>query len=533
MSPERPAAEPAAPRLLGPWGWLLWGALIAALVLWAHRAALVDGFVRDDFMWLVDARVQQESLWAFWTHRPSGYFRPLSNLWFMGFEGLFGLEPVAYRLGNVALQVWNACWLGLLAWTFCRTRAVAILTALGFAVLAPPADSVDWISGVVSLLCAAFLLPAWTLYAVLLERRERGRGSRALAALVLLLCAGALGARESGILAVPGLSAVHLAWRGPRALLSKRLYLDLLPGALLVAAYLALQWEFLNSAGQRGKHSTLDELWATVAHLPELFARLLDPTSRARGEIDPTFGWLLAAGAPLVGGLALGRRGLRLGVLALLLAPIALIPYGPGLASGRPLTDRYLYELALPAMLLFGLGAGALLEPHGRLRRVGPALAAIAGLAFALWHAGHTRTRYLGDFSLHGNAVASERFIRGLASLADGLEPGQQLLVVAPPFVHRRHVECAVELFTDGRLSVPDQPKVELQGIPRNAAGLDQLRAVHGVEQLWATAADGASLPVVSGRDWPRLSEAARINWRRTDRPPTRVDGAVLRLERP
>jgi hypothetical protein len=507
--------------------------MLAALVLWAHRAALVDGFVRDDFMWLVDARVQQESLGAFWTHRPSGYFRPFSNLWFMGFEGLFGLEPVPYRLGNVALQVWNACWLGLLAWTFSRARAVAILAALGFAALAPPADSVDWISGVVSLLCAAFLLPAWTLYALLLERRDQGRRSRALTLTVLLLCAGALGARESGILAVPGLAAVHLAWRGPRALGSKRFYLDLLPGALLVAAYLTLQWEFLNSAGQRGKHSTLDELWATVAHLPELFARLLDPTSRARGDIDPTYGWLLAVGAPLVGGLALGRRGLALGGLAFLLAPVALIPYGPGLATGRPLTDRYLYELALPAMLLFGLGAGALLEPRGQWRRIGPALAAIGGLAFALWHAEHTRTRYLEDFSLHGNAVASERFIEGLPALMEELEPGQQLLVVAPPFVHRRHVECAVELFTDGRLSVPAQPKVELQGLSRNAAGLDQLRAEHGVEQLWATATDGASLPVVSGRDWPRLSEAARINWRRTDRPPTRVDGAVLRLERP
>lgn len=533
MSSEHSAAEPAAPRLFGRPGWFLGIAVLTALVLWAHRVALSDGFVRDDFMWLADARVQRESLWAFWTHRPSGYFRPLSNLWFMGFEGVFGLDPIPYRLGNVALQVWNACWVGLLAWTFSRTRAVAILAALGFAVLAPPADSVDWISGVVSLLCAAFLLPAWTLYALQLEQRERGPERRAQTLLVLLLCAGALGARESGILAVPGLAAVHLAWCGPRALRSKRFYFDLLPGALLVAAYLTLQWEFLNSAGQRGNHSTFDELWATVAHLPELFARLLDPTSRARGDIDPTFGWLLAAGAPWVGALALGRRGLALGALALLLAPIALIPYGPGLATGRPLTDRYLYELALPAMLLLGLGAGALFEPRGRWTRFGPVLAAIGGLAFALWHADHTRTRYLKDFSLHGNALASERFIEGLPALAGKLQPGQQLLLVAPPFVHRRHLECAVELFTEGRLTVPAQPKIELQGLPRNAAGLDQLRVAHSVDQLWATATDGASQPVVSGRDWQLLSGAARINWRRTDRAPTRVDGAVLRLERP
>lgn len=522
----------APPRLLPSAGWALALALLTALVLWAHRASLGDGFVRDDFMWLVDARVQQESLWAFWTHRPSGYFRPLANLWFMGFEGLFGLEPLAYRLGNVGLQVWNAAWLGLLAWTFCRARSVAILAALGFAILAPPADSIDWISGVVSLLCTAFLLPAWTLYARLLERREAGQPTVALGVLVFLACAGALGSRESGILALPGLAAVHLAWRGPRAFATARFYLDLTPGALLVASYLALQWDFLNAAGGRGDQTTLDELWATVPQIPELFARLLDPTSRARGSLDPTSGWILGLGAPLVGAAALGRRGLALGALGLLLAPIALLPYGSILAAGRPLTDRYLYELALPAMLLLGLGVGGLLEPRGRLRLAGPWIATVSGLVFALWHGLHTHTRYLEDFSLHGSAVAAESFLDGLPKLLDELEPGQQGLLVAAPFVHRRHLECAVELFAGGRATVVRQTKVELQGLPRTAEGLGELRAIHGVELLWATAPDGRAHPVEAARHWSRLSEAARLNWRRTDRAPNRVEGAVLRRER-
>ncbi len=532
MTTQDPAFESAEPRFLGPRSWLTGVCLLTALVLWAHRASLGDGFVRDDFMWLVDARVQQESLWAFWTHRPSGYFRPLSNLWFMGFEGLFGLEPLAYRLGNAGLQVWNSIWLGLLAWTFCRSRAVAILAALGFVALAPPADSVDWISGVVSLLCAAFLLPAWTLYAELLDRREQGRASGALSFVVLLLCAGALGARESGILAVPGLAAVHLARRGPRALLAKRLYLDLLPGALLVAAYLALQWEFLQSAGQRGQHSPLDELRATVAHLPELCARLLDPTSRERGAVEPLSGWALLLGAPVLGAALLGRRGLALGALALMLAPIALIPYGPALASGRPLTDRYLYELALPALLLFGLGLGALLEPRGRLRSIGPVAAAILGVAFAAWHGEHNRTRYLTDFALHGKARASERFLEALPSLLDDVGFGQRVLIVAPPFVHRRHVECAVELFHGDRASVAGHPRLDLVGVSRTAEGLAELRASHGAERIWATTPDGSPQPVDNTQDWPRLNAAARINWRRLDRPPTHLDGLLLVVRR-
>lgn len=525
--------QPLEPRPLGSesrwpgWAWALLAALLLGVLAVAHRAALADGFVRDDFMWLVDARSQRESLFAFWTHRPSGYFRPLSNLWFVVFEGSFGLEAAAFRWGNLLLQVWNACWLGALAFALSRDRAVAVLCAFGFVALAAPSASVDWISGVVSLLCVGCLLPAWALYAMVLTGRERGRSNVGLQVAVWLLAAGALGARETGVLALPGIAAVHLCMRGPGALGTRRLYLDLLPGVLLASAYLVAQWDFLQNAGQRGDGVGARSMVQAATELPVLFARVLDPWSRATWHAPTWLGTLLL-GMPLLASLRLGRRGLSLGVLAWLLSLLALLPYASGIAAGRDLIDRYLYELAMPTALLLGLGVAALLKSAGALRLP---LAVAVGLAWASWHGAGSAARYERDFHLSGHARAAERFWE---TLSDGLVPqGEvgpvaEVLVVAPPFVNRRHLECALELATAGAWKVDQHLELNLLGVPRTPAGLLELRERHGVASIWAAAADGSLAEARGPGAWRLLSDAAQLNWRRFERPPVRVDSARL-----
>jgi hypothetical protein len=359
--------------------------LIIAVSLLVYLAALGGGVSSLDDAGLFQA-LQQGDIQVSSQFLSGGgtYYRPLSALSYLNDFIVWGANPVAFHVTNLALHTLNALLVYLLARNSLEhsdfSPAVALLAALFFVVHPLTCEAVAWISGRTDLLCGLFFLMG------LVILTSESLGTTLSCALLFPVFFCSLLAKESAmallVIAPLGLCAARTPVRGARVAAT---IATLLAAAL---AYGALRWGSARQldqglsvvAGTLAGKPPGPTLHDTVAVAGFYLGKLIwpYPLNIAIQEFDrPLFlvaGCLVSAVAlPLFMRCREARLPLAImffGLIPPLLAFHAGIPW-------MPLAERYLYLPLTGAALLFALGV----RHGGRIAGV-VSLPVIVALAF-------------------------------------------------------------------------------------------------------------------------------------------------------
>lgn len=152
--------------------------VLVALFCAIYAPEMGQGFVKDDFQWITDARAPFPEIFA----TTSGFYRPLVTLSFRANDALFGLHSYPYALTNLALALACAVALFWLVRSFALPGGAALVAAALWAFNFHGINmSVMWISGRTALLLTLFALLA----AIACLHRRRWWGALAISAALL------------------------------------------------------------------------------------------------------------------------------------------------------------------------------------------------------------------------------------------------------------------------------------------------------------------------------------------------------------
>ncbi len=143
--------------------WPEWRAAveITAVFLLTYLPGLGRGFIKDDFAWIASNQVTSAGELAGLFTGTADFYRPVVRLTFAADWWLFGIEPLAYGLTNLAILAAGAMALRALALALGMPRGAALLAAGLWAFNFHGIDmSLLWISGRTSLLATLFSLLA-------------------------------------------------------------------------------------------------------------------------------------------------------------------------------------------------------------------------------------------------------------------------------------------------------------------------------------------------------------------------------------
>jgi len=416
---------------------LLWWILVPlglfVLALAVYWPFINTFFALDDFTWVrvaQNADVARTVRDAFASpdptpfQRPTPFWRPLVDIYFVVGWRLFGDHTTGWHLANLVLHSLNASLLAFLSWRLTRSAAVGIAAAVLFLLLPTYEFAVTWISSVTELLGGFFYMLGLVLYLTFLRSSGRRWPAYwgAFAALFFALLA-----KESTISFAALLAVLVLVERQPStASDARRRLIELMPFAALTGAYIMFrytqQYDEASSIGlfEIGNHAW-GNLWRYLEHL-------MLPLRQNRGDwvlwVQPVAATLLVlAGITMLW----ARRRVMSFVFVWML--LALVPYVFILGGAVP---RYTYLAAMPLSLLVVLmvsEAIAWLRPRvdGRMLFGGLAVAVVL-LGYVV--ANETRDR---QGLINGQARLSEQLYNDVPALCGPLPRESTILVQNSP----------------------------------------------------------------------------------------------------
>ena len=479
---------------------------MAALALFLYAQTSGYAFLDwDDTVHVVENRwiraISLENLLAIFSQPLVHSFFPLQSVSYMLDYALAGLDPFVFHLHSVLLNALNAALAYWILSQLARSRTVAAVGALLFAVHPSHVEAVAWVTARKELLFGTFLLLATGAYL-----RARRDATFHWGAYAVSLACFALGAAAKPTIAVFPLFFLLVDWtEGRRRPESRRpLGFELatkLPYLLLALPFLWMNFRVqlvadtvspaqpLEYALLKG-HAAWRYVWLLIGLLPG--QPLYDPPAL---RLDPlSIAAMLAPFAALPAALAFAlRRGWRDAALALGWLGIGLIP-----PLAFPLTtymaDRYLYMPSLGFCWLVALAVDAL-AGAARARPVWRALAVAAFSAAIATSFVRTAWRYTPVWrdseSLWSYAVAHSRDGRAATSLSaalirqERLAEAERVLRSAPELGANGHLHLAIVYMKQDRvaeaLSATDEA-LRLSGLqtprPQDLAKLLWLRGV-------------------------------------------------------
>src|SRR2546430_9563215 len=257
--------------------------LIVAATVLAYANSLSGAFVFDDTKQIVGnpalrswsniLRAFTSDVWSFQRGTltkdiPPPYYRPLFTAYLTLNYKLFGLWEPGWHLMNLLVHVAATVAVYLLLKRLSGNRLVAALAALLFGVHTAHVESISWISGIPDPLAALFYVPSLLWY---VRYREEGQGKWLAASVIAfglaILC-------KETPLALP---LVLCVWeltrpttRSSLALRLKDIVLQMIPYAVVAAAYLALRFSVLGRISW--KHPFMarvpdSAIWMTVPYV--------------------------------------------------------------------------------------------------------------------------------------------------------------------------------------------------------------------------------------------------------------------------
>ena len=337
--------------------WPEWRAAVevTAVFLLTYLPGLGRGFIKDDFAWIASNQVTSAGELAGLFTSTADFYRPVVRLSFAADWWLFGIEPLAYGLTNLAILAAGALALRALALALGMPRGAALLAAGLWAFNFHGVDmSLLWISGRTSLLATLFALLAARSFVV-----GRPRAAAGWALLAML-------SKEDAVL----LPFVLLAWGG--------------------------LWQ-ANASGVGGRASSrfhpgraLRSSWPLFVSLALYLAARTAAGAMTPLDAPAAYRFVLSPGPVVLNALSYLDRGATLAAsFVLLLAAAAwIVP--------RPSAEQRRWVLLGLIWMLGGYALAVLLPVRSSLYAVGPAAgASLAGAALvtALWDGGGRAAR--------------------------------------------------------------------------------------------------------------------------------------------
>ena len=337
--------------------WPEWRAAVevTAVFLLTYLPGLGRGFIKDDFAWIASNQVTSAGELAGLFTSTADFYRPVVRLSFAADWWLFGIEPLAYGLTNLAILAAGALALRALALALGMPRGAALLAAGLWAFNFHGVDmSLLWISGRTSLLATLFALLAARSFVV-----GRPRAAAGWALLAML-------SKEDAVL----LPFVLLAWGG--------------------------LWQ-ANASGVGGRAwsrfhpgRALRSSWPLFVSLALYLAARTAAGAMTPLDAPAAYRFVLSPGPVVLNALSYLDRGATLAAsFVLLLAAAAwIVP--------RPSAEQRRWVLLGLVWMLGGYALAVLLPVRSSLYAVGPAAgASLAGAALvtALWDGGGRAAR--------------------------------------------------------------------------------------------------------------------------------------------
>jgi len=392
--------------------------LVASLAALAYRNILGNEFVYDDGAQILrnyyirDAdhlrAIFTSNVWSFLgPHAISNYYRPVMHLVYMAGYALFGYEPAGYHAASIFFHVLNSLLALLVGEALLLPPAVALLSAVLFALHPINTEPVAWAAGIPELTYTCFFLLSLWIYIRVRPPVVTGIVARPGAqdwpgpprpwpapwlAVSVLAALAALFSKETGLMLPPAILLYEHLFRQSAEPHLRRV--AFYAGHLGAAAfYLAMRIHSLGGfqvatnpygvlpAGQ----FVLSAIYLVGKYLAKLFVpapfNIFHMFHPARSVTDWRVlgGVVTLAAAAAAGGLLWRRRRPLAFAMVLLLLP--LIPVLDTRAIGHNIfTERYLY---LPAAA-FGWLLAATLVHLGRSRQgLAAALAGLLALNYA------------------------------------------------------------------------------------------------------------------------------------------------------
>ena len=344
--------------------------LVAATVL-VYANSLSGAFVFDDtkqiagnpalHSWSNILRAFSSDVWSFQRGTltadiPPPYYRPLFTTYLTLNYKLFGLWEPGWHLMNLLVHVAATVAVYFLLKRLSSNQLVAALAALLFGLHAAHVESISWISGIPDPLAALFYVPSLLWYV-----RYREEGQRKWLTASVVAFALAILCKETP-LALPLVLCVseltRPIGRTSLALRLKDIVLQMIPYAVVAAAYLALRFSVLGRISW--KHPFMarvpdSAIWMTVPYvfvnylkhlLAPFYLSLIYGTSFVTSASDPRF--LLPVGILVGLGLTVWIYRKKLSqqmwmAIAMMVAPLLPVLNLKVFHYEYIIQDRYLY----------------------------------------------------------------------------------------------------------------------------------------------------------------------------------------------
>jgi hypothetical protein len=399
--------------------------VVLAAVLAVYASSLNDYFHGDDFVAMVDLVTKSTSQHlrdVFMFQDANFYWRPLGQVYYRAIYEVFGLEPWAFRAGNLAIFLVTVVLLHRFCLNLGLSRAVAFATILLFGLFPNHVVSVAWITNAPRLLATMFFL----LSLLSLQRALAWNSPRYEALAFVGFVAACLS--DEVYMALAPVPLAYSFFLHPETRRPLRMGVRALALGTFVAALLPLQFTYtMDDEGRLLKYGLSEEVfeqtWALAA---QLALPLADSN-----PMDTPFAWmpaeqwaagavtLVTAGVLFVFGTALMR--FLVVWLACALAPFMLFDLDV-------IPPRYVYMAAIP----FSIAVAQLMfSAVQRVRQPvikGASLGTVAMLLVAAVVFGAVKT-YERDKDWEHSTAKFEVLVTGLKETYPEIPPGSRVVI--------------------------------------------------------------------------------------------------------
>ena len=374
---------------------MLWLGLAAAVVgAMLYSPAFHGGFVFDDDTLPFRTGIHDASLGAWLTG-----VRPFLMLSYWANYQISGEDPYSYHALNLLIHAVNTSLVFVVLWRLLsrsgwrrsKAYAASILGATVFLIHPLATESVSYIAGRSEALAALFMLLAYVVF--LGGNSEPILWRRSI--LVLMLFCVAVATKEHAVAFAGVLLLTDLSWPQPFSMegvrRNRRLYLLMIPGMVLAAAWVARVLNGAESAGFSFKGFTWYQYALTEARAIFAYIRLaviplgqsVDhdfPVSRTLTDYGGIF--YIALLVALVLTAILYRARYPLACFGLLLFLVLLAPTSSVIPIADPLVERRMYLPMLGLILIVCQFASRLQWSTGLVSLVAVMLVTFAGLCY-------------------------------------------------------------------------------------------------------------------------------------------------------
>ncbi|MBY0274302.1 hypothetical protein K2Z84_03100 [Candidatus Binatia bacterium] len=408
-------------------------AALLVLVFTAYRSALDAWFATDDFLWL-DLSHTSSVLASFvgpWGHGAA--YRPLPRVSFWIDALLFGRAASPWHAHSLALHALGSTMLGILVHRLSGERALAILSAVIFALLPLSYEATIWISGRMYVQCVPLALTSALLFDRWLLRPGGGRLLPFVLALALTFATYEGSVYVVAIIALVALIRVCDGERPPRAIVGLALTV------VLAIAYLLLRRRFVGPGDFLPTRPVL-----ALAFLDDLRA----VGSLFLSQVTPAL-WPFALTA--VAAAVFAPRMLAIAGLGVVLAAAAYAPFSFVSSFGM----RYLYAAGLGLSITLA----ALVVGMARVPRIG---LPVAALLFVLLLRGEWTgvTAAARDWAEAG--ALAQRTLADVARVVPPAPRDEAVAVFDVPLQHGRAMTFFTYFDVAMRLFHPEVPRLVL-----------------------------------------------------------------------